>query len=167
MPTNGWRNLKAGQPCRKSAILLSVTMSAAARDQRIARSQRDGVSLPPLPDHRQRFLTMAELQDLADCAGPYLLMILAIASGVGETRTADARPKDAAMTLNVYAWLRTTWVLRNGCGLGVDHVAQRDQPAVEQRMAHPPCRRSSPNCQAERCSPDHVAVRGKDPKPEM
>jgi hypothetical protein len=32
-------------------------MSAAARDQLISRNPRDGVSLPRLPDHRQRFLT--------------------------------------------------------------------------------------------------------------
>src|SRR5215203_1493648 len=64
--------------CRKSAILLSGIMSAAVRDQRISRNPCDGVSLPRLPDHRQRFLTMAELQDLADCAGPYRLMILVL-----------------------------------------------------------------------------------------
>src|SRR5215208_1049886 len=51
--------------CRKSAILLSGIMSAAVRDQRISRNPCDGVSLPRLPDHPQRFLTMAELQDLA------------------------------------------------------------------------------------------------------
>jgi integrase len=63
--------------CRKSAILLSGIMSAAVRDQRISRSPCDGVSLP-LPNHRQRFLTMAELHDLADRAGAYRLMILVL-----------------------------------------------------------------------------------------
>src|SRR5215212_3783402 len=64
--------------CRKSAILLSGIMSAAVRDQRISRNPCDGVSLPRLPNHRQRFLTMAELQDLADRAGAYRLMILVL-----------------------------------------------------------------------------------------
>jgi integrase len=64
--------------CRKSAILLSGIMSAAVRDQRISRNPCDGVSLPRLPDHRQRFLTMAELQDLADRAGAYRLMIFVL-----------------------------------------------------------------------------------------
>ena len=64
--------------CRKSAILLSGIMSAAVRDQRISRNPCDGVSLPRLPDHRQRFLTMAELQDLADHARAYRLMILVL-----------------------------------------------------------------------------------------
>jgi hypothetical protein len=45
--------------CRKSAILLSGIMSAAVRDQRISGNPCDGVSPPRLPDHRQRFLTMA------------------------------------------------------------------------------------------------------------
>jgi integrase len=67
-----------GSRCRKSAILLSGIMSAAVRDQRISRNPCDGVSLPRLPDHRQRFLTMAELQDLADRAGAYQLMILVL-----------------------------------------------------------------------------------------
>ena len=64
--------------CRKSAILLSGIMSAAVRDQRISGNPCDGVSLPRLPDHRQRFLTMAELQDLADRAGAYRLTILVL-----------------------------------------------------------------------------------------
>jgi len=64
--------------CRKSAILLSGIMSAAVRDQRISRNPCDGVSLPRLPDHRQHFLTMAELQDLADRAGAYRLTILVL-----------------------------------------------------------------------------------------
>jgi integrase len=64
--------------CRKSAILLSGIMSAAVRDQRISRNLCAGVSLPRLPDHRQRFVTMAELQDLADHAGAYRLMILVL-----------------------------------------------------------------------------------------
>ena len=55
--------------CRKAAVLFSGMLSAAVRDQRISRNPCDGVSLPRLPDHRQRFLTMAELHDLADRAG--------------------------------------------------------------------------------------------------
>ena len=53
-------------------------MSVAVCDQRISRNPCDGVLLPRLPDHRQRFLTMAELQDLADRAGAYRLMILVL-----------------------------------------------------------------------------------------
>jgi integrase len=53
-------------------------MSAAVRDQRISRKPCDGVSLPRLPDHRQRFLTVAELQDLADRSGAYQMMILVL-----------------------------------------------------------------------------------------
>jgi hypothetical protein len=64
--------------CRKSAILLSGIMSATVRDQRISRNPCDGVSLPRLPDHRQRLLTIAELRNLADRAGDYRLMILVL-----------------------------------------------------------------------------------------
>jgi integrase len=64
--------------CRKAATLFSGMLSAAVRDQRIARNPCDGVSLPRLPDHRQRFLTMAELHDLADRAGEYRTMILTL-----------------------------------------------------------------------------------------
>ena len=64
--------------CRKSATLLSGIMAAAVRDQRIARNPCDGVSLPRLPEHQQRFLTMTELQDLANHAGVYRLMILVL-----------------------------------------------------------------------------------------
>jgi integrase len=64
--------------CRKAAILFSGMLSAAVRDQRISRNPADGVSLPRLPDHRQRFLTMAELHDLADGAGEYRTMILTL-----------------------------------------------------------------------------------------
>ena len=64
--------------CWKPAILLSGIMSAAVRDQRISGNPCDGVSLPRLPDHRQHFLTMAELQDLADRAGAYRPTILVL-----------------------------------------------------------------------------------------
>ena len=64
--------------CRKAAVLFSGMLSAAVRDQRISRNPCDDVSLPRLPDHRQRFLTMAELHDLADRAGEYRTMILTL-----------------------------------------------------------------------------------------
>jgi integrase len=53
-------------------------MSVAVCDQRISRNPCDGVLLPRLPDHRQRFLTMAEVQDLVARAGAYRLMILVL-----------------------------------------------------------------------------------------
>src|SRR5215204_4084361 len=58
--------------------VLSGIMAAAVRDQRIARNPCDGVSLPRLPEHQQRFLTMTELQDLANHARVYRLMILVL-----------------------------------------------------------------------------------------
>ena len=70
-------------------------MSAAVRDQRISRNPCDGVSRPRLPDHRQRLLTMAELQDLADRAGAYRLMILVL----GAVRAAARRVRRAARPL--------------------------------------------------------------------
>src|SRR5687768_13565133 len=62
----------------KSATLLSGILAAAVRDQRIARNPCEGISLPRLPDHRQRFLTTAELHDLANRAGDYRLMMLVL-----------------------------------------------------------------------------------------
>src|SRR4051812_24587433 len=55
--------------CRKSATLFSGMMAAAVRDQRIPRNPCEGVSLPRLPPQHQRFLTLAQLQTLADAAG--------------------------------------------------------------------------------------------------
>lgn len=66
---------------------------------------------PRLPPHRQRFLTVAELQDLADRAGDYRLMVLVLGlRGLrfGECVALRVRMlghKDAAITLNVYASL--------------------------------------------------------------
>lgn len=51
--------------CRKAATLLSGIVASAVRDQRLARNPSVGVSLPRLPEQRQRFLTMVELQQLA------------------------------------------------------------------------------------------------------
>src|SRR3954452_21081799 len=67
--------------CRKAATLFSGMMSAAMRDQRIARNPCVGVSLPRLPPQHQRFLTLAQLQALADVAGAeaeYRPMILVL-----------------------------------------------------------------------------------------
>jgi integrase len=67
--------------CRKAATLFSGMMSAAVRDQRIARNPCVGVSLPRLPPQHQRFLTLAQLQALADVAGAeaeYRPMILVL-----------------------------------------------------------------------------------------
>jgi integrase len=69
-------------------------MSAAVRDQRISRNPCDGVSLPRLPVHRQRFLTMAELQDLADCAGPYRLVLGLCGLRFGECAALRVRSVD-------------------------------------------------------------------------
>ena len=64
--------------CRKAATLLSGIMAAAVRDQRLSRNPCVGVSLPRLPEQRQRFLTMVELQRLAEAAGSYRAMVLVL-----------------------------------------------------------------------------------------
>ncbi|HET9872268.1 MAG TPA: hypothetical protein VFP89_06705 [Propionibacteriaceae bacterium] len=64
--------------CRRAATVLSGMMAAAVRDQRIARNPCLGVALPRLPEQRQRFLTMVELERLAECAGPYRTMVLVL-----------------------------------------------------------------------------------------
>jgi hypothetical protein len=48
-------------------------MAGAVRDQRIPRNSCEGVKLPRLPHQEQRYLTLAQLQDLADATGPYRL----------------------------------------------------------------------------------------------
>jgi Phage integrase, N-terminal SAM-like domain len=62
--------------CRKAATLLSGIMAGAVRDQRIPRNPCEGVRLPRLPPQQQRFLTLPQLQLLADCAGDYRTMVL-------------------------------------------------------------------------------------------
>ena len=64
--------------CRKSATLLSGIMAAAVRDQRIPRNPCVGVSLPRLPAQQQRYLSLTQLQALAEEAGDYRLMILVL-----------------------------------------------------------------------------------------
>jgi integrase len=64
--------------CSKAAILFSGMMAAAVRDQRIARNPADGVRLPRLKPKPQRFLNHAQLQQLADAAGPYKVMVLVL-----------------------------------------------------------------------------------------
>ena len=64
--------------CRKAATLLSGIMAGAVRDQRIQRNPCAGVRLPRLPPHEQRFLTLSQLQLLADCAGEYRTMVLVL-----------------------------------------------------------------------------------------
>jgi integrase len=64
--------------CRKAAILFSGMLAAAVRDQRISRNPCDGVSLPRLTAKAQRFLNHTELQQLADQAGPYRVMVLVL-----------------------------------------------------------------------------------------
>jgi integrase len=53
-------------------------MAAAVRDQRIARNPCEGLTLPRLPEPRQRFLTLDELQRLASEAGDYRVMVLVL-----------------------------------------------------------------------------------------
>jgi integrase len=64
--------------CRKAATVLSGMLSAAVRDQRLSRNPCDGLTLPRLPEQQHRFLAMAELRELADCADPYRTMILVL-----------------------------------------------------------------------------------------
>ena len=64
--------------CRKAATLLSGMMAGAVRDQRIPRNPCEGIRLPRLPHQEQRYLTLSQLQDLAESAGPYRLMFLVL-----------------------------------------------------------------------------------------
>lgn len=64
--------------CRKAVTLMSGIMAAAVRDQRIARNPCVGLTLPRLPEPRQRFLTLEELQRLASEAGDYRVMVLVL-----------------------------------------------------------------------------------------
>ena len=64
--------------CRKAATLLSGMMAGAVRDHRIPRNPCEGVRLPRLPHQEQRYLTLPQLQDLAEATGPYRLMILTL-----------------------------------------------------------------------------------------
>jgi integrase len=64
--------------CRKAATLLSGIIAGAVRDQRIPRNPCEGVRLPRLPPHEQRFLTLSQLQLLADRAGEYRTMVLVL-----------------------------------------------------------------------------------------
>ncbi len=62
----------------EAATLFSGIMAGAVRDQRIPRNPCEGVGLPRLPPHEQRFLTLPQLQLLADCAGEYRTMVLVL-----------------------------------------------------------------------------------------
>jgi integrase len=64
--------------CRKAATLFSGMLAAAVRDQRLSRNPADGVSLPRPTAKTQRHLNHTELQQLADQAGPYRVMVLVL-----------------------------------------------------------------------------------------
>jgi integrase len=84
--------------CRKAATLMSGIMAAAVRDQRIARNPCMGLTLPRLPEPRQRFLTLEELQRLAAEAGEYRVMVLVLGLcglRIGECLALRVRSVDA------------------------------------------------------------------------
>ena len=68
--------------CRKSATLLSGILASAVRDQRLSRNPCEGVSLPRLPEQRQWFLTLVQLNALDVEASDYRLFVMASVSEV-------------------------------------------------------------------------------------
>jgi len=59
--------------------VLSLMLDWAVRDNRIARNPATGVSLPRVTPATKRFLTHQQVNDLANAAGDYRLLILLLA----------------------------------------------------------------------------------------
>jgi integrase len=77
---------------------MSGIMAAAVRDQRIGRNPCVGLTLPRLPEPRQRFLTLDELHRLAAEAGEYRVMVLVLGLcglRIGECLALRVRSVDA------------------------------------------------------------------------
>jgi integrase len=62
------------EQCRTSA----ADVYAAVRDGRLARNPAAGVDLPRLPTTERRYLTHAQLADLAERCGPHRLLVLVL-----------------------------------------------------------------------------------------
>ncbi len=64
---------------RQAHRVLSLTFSLAVRDGRLARNPADHVPLPRAAKHEKVFLTVDQVEQLADAAGEYRLVILFLA----------------------------------------------------------------------------------------
>ena len=64
---------------RQAHRVLSLTFSLAVRDGRLARNPADHVPLPRAAKHETVFLTVDQVEQLADAAGEYRLVILFLA----------------------------------------------------------------------------------------
>jgi integrase len=82
---------------RQSYHLLTSMLDDAVKDSRISRNPASGVDLPRLPRTERRYLTHAQLADLADGCGPHRLLVLVLGySGLrwGEVAGLRARRVD-------------------------------------------------------------------------
>jgi integrase len=64
---------------RQAHRVLSLTFSLAVRDGRLARNPADHIPLPRAAKHEKVFLTVDQVEQLADAAGEYRLVILFLA----------------------------------------------------------------------------------------
>jgi integrase len=64
---------------RQSYHLLTSMLDAAVRDRRLASNPAADVSLPRMPRKEQRYLTYAQVAELADACGPYRVLVLVLA----------------------------------------------------------------------------------------
>jgi site-specific recombinase XerC len=60
---------------RQSYHLQNSMLDAAVRDRRLASNPAADVSLPRMPRKKQRYLTHAQVAELADACGPYRVLI--------------------------------------------------------------------------------------------
>ena len=63
---------------RQAYHVLTSMLEAAVRDGRVARNAAAGVDLPRLPTTDRRYLTHAQLDDLAERCGPHRLLVLVL-----------------------------------------------------------------------------------------
>lgn len=63
---------------RQAYHLLTSMLEDAVKDSRLARNPAAGVDLPRLPKSERRYLTHAQLADLADGCGPHRLLVLVL-----------------------------------------------------------------------------------------
>ena len=63
---------------RQAYHVLTSMLDAAVRDGRVARNAATGVDLPRLPTTERRYLTHAQLDDLAERCGPHRLLVLVL-----------------------------------------------------------------------------------------
>ena len=63
---------------RQAYHLLTSMLEDAVKDSRLARNPAAGVDLPRLPKSERRYLTHAQLAELADGSGPHRLLVLVL-----------------------------------------------------------------------------------------